>query len=609
MPQRFNKRLGKNALVSTLLKNVMPNQRFRDQHPNNYRIRRGKFIVQDYRTRDDGKKVIIVKHPDHGDDTFEILPGNCRLDRAGPPNQFFIQAPPPAQQGQQQPAVQQNVADGEQEEEVADEAVADGQINQFIPPTAAHGWAWEEFRDSMTTDWRGVAAKTDAHMLIGGLQARDMSPIHFFDAFFPYEYVRDEVIPATNNILKERDHRETTMEEMKIFLGLWTIISLNPGYNARDFFLVEPPRNRDFLWNPPYLGGIISRKRFDLIQDSIRLRNEEPPQQYRDKFWHVRKLIKAFNDKMTATFGPSWLTCLDEIMVVFFNAFAPGWMNVKRKPHPFGNEYHTIACCDTHIIFYIEIMEGKDRPSQGPDSVAEFEEKGATPGLVTRMTRTIWGSSRVVLLDSGFGYLPCLQALKGKGLYSTCVIKKHAYWPAGTEGNKLLEEMSGREVGSIRIREGVKDGCRVWIAAMADSKHTAIMANTWSTTLEKGDKRKRRVGGNLVDISYGEYQHYYYYGRHAVDDNNNNRQGVLPFEEAYQPKRWDLRQFGFVCALAMTNSHLAYNYFVRHKNGDEPWSKAEFTRELARGLVQSGGNPNEEDEDLEQVLCCLRDAA
>ena len=165
------------------------------------------------------KKVIIVKHPDHGDDTFEILPGNCCLDCAGPPNQFFIQAPPPAQQGQQQPAVQQNVAGGEQEEEVADEAVADGQINQFIPPTAAHGWAWEEFRDSMTTDWRGAAAKSDAHMLIGGLQARDMSPIHFFDAFFPYEYVCDEVIPATNNILKERDARETTMEEMKIFFG------------------------------------------------------------------------------------------------------------------------------------------------------------------------------------------------------------------------------------------------------------------------------------------------------------------------------------------------------------------------------------------------------
>ena len=220
----------------------------------------------------------------------------------------------------------------------------------------------------------------------------------------------------------------------------------------------------------------------------------------------MRGLINDFNDKMYATFGPSWLTCLDKSMVIFFNAFAPGWMNVKQKPHPFGNEYHTIACCDTHIIFFVEIVEGKDRPSTGPDSAAEFEEElGATAALVTRMTRPIWGTSRVVLLDSGFGFLPCLQALRAKGLFSTCVIKKRKYWPAGTEGDVLLSELASREVGKVRVREGSKDGCKVWVAGMADSKHIGIMANTWCTSLPKGRKRKRkrRVGGQLVEINYG----------------------------------------------------------------------------------------------------------
>ena len=76
---------------------------------------------------------------------------------------------------------------------------------------------------------------------------------------------------------------------------------------------------------------------------------------------------------MTEVFSSSWITCLDESMVVFFNAFCPGWMNVKRKPHPFGNEYHTIACCISHIIFYIEIVEGKDKPSEGPNKHIQFE--------------------------------------------------------------------------------------------------------------------------------------------------------------------------------------------------------------------------------------------
>ena len=79
---------------------------------------------------------------------------------------------------------------------------------------------------------------------------------------------------------------------------------------------------------------------------------------------------------------------------------------------------------------------------------------------------------------------------------------------------------------------------------------------------------------------------------------------MLPFEESYQTKRWDLCQFGFIVALAMTNAQLGYNYFVRHKNGEEMLSKAEFVRELAREFVQNpdgneannsgtGTNPND----------------
>ena len=143
-------------------------------------------------------------------------------------------------------------------------------------------------------------------------------------------------------------------------------------------------------------------------------------------------------------------------------------MDVKRKPHPFGNEYRTIACADIHIIFYVETVEGKDKPSEGPDSIVEYlGEWGAAPMLVMRMTKSIWGTSRVVLLDSGFGYLP----LKAKGLFGTCVIKKRAYWSSGIEGEVLLGEMAGKDVWT-------KDNCVVWIVVMADSKHTAIMANT-----------------------------------------------------------------------------------------------------------------------------------
>ena len=113
----------------------------------------------------------------------------------------------------------------------------------------------------------------------------------------------------------------------------------------------------------------------------------------------------------------------------------------------------------------------------------------------------------------------------------------------------------------------------------------SILTNNWSTTFDKGNKKIHCVGGDLVELTYGEFQHWYYFGRHAVDDNNNNRQGHLPFEEAYCSKRWDLQQLGFIIALAQTNALLAYNLFLHHKQGLPPFLKAEFQRSLARELV------------------------
>ena len=50
---------------------------------------------------------------------------------------------------------------------------------------------------------------------------------------------------------------------------------------------------------------------------------------------------------------------VDESMVVFYNKFAPGWIVVS---HSMGNEYHTTVCCQSKIIFWVELVKGKDIP-------------------------------------------------------------------------------------------------------------------------------------------------------------------------------------------------------------------------------------------------------
>jgi hypothetical protein len=77
-------------------------------------------------------------------------------------------------------------------------------------------------------------------------------------------------------------------------------------------------------------------------------------------------------------------------------------MFVPRKPWPFGNEYHTIACGVSKILYNLELVEGKDEPKEG-HGPKEFDGLGKTVRLLLRLTtRTIWGTEKEVFLDSGF---------------------------------------------------------------------------------------------------------------------------------------------------------------------------------------------------------------
>ena len=92
------------------------------------------------------------------------------------------------------------------------------------------------------------------------------------------------------------------MPEFYGWLGIWFVMQLHPGYQMRDFFSVK---NRTTFWNPSFLGYIMSGKRFEQINECIRLRNIEDNPDYRDKFFWVREMIDCFNENMEDIFSPS----------------------------------------------------------------------------------------------------------------------------------------------------------------------------------------------------------------------------------------------------------------------------------------------------------------
>ena len=51
-------------------------------------------------------------------------------------------------------------------------------------------------------------------------------------------------------------------------------------------------------------------------------------------------------------------------------------------------------------MYAIDLVEGMDHPPELGDS--EFNDLGKTGGLLLRLTRNIWGTGKIVVLDSGF---------------------------------------------------------------------------------------------------------------------------------------------------------------------------------------------------------------
>jgi Transposase IS4 len=169
-------------------------------------------------------------------------------------------------------------------------------------------------------------------------------------------YIKKVLLPKTNETLKP----VLTYGEFLRWIGLWLLMSTADGCLRREFWSIWEV---DIFKVVPFgLNLFMDRNRFEDILPSIRYIDKASTQP--DKFYEVSKLIKAWNDNMAENFQPSWISCLDESMSVWTNPHTcPGYMYVPRKPWPFGNEYHTIRCGKSTIMYAIELVEGKDSPA------------------------------------------------------------------------------------------------------------------------------------------------------------------------------------------------------------------------------------------------------
>jgi hypothetical protein len=89
-------------------------------------------------------------------------------------------------------------------------------------------------------------------------------------------------------------------------------------------------------------------------------------------------------------------------------------------------------------------VEGKDQP---PEIRKEFDEMGKTVGLLLQVTRQIWSTGKVIILDSGFCVLKGIVELMKRGVFASALIKKRRYWPKDVPGEDIKRELDDKAIG------------------------------------------------------------------------------------------------------------------------------------------------------------------
>ena len=375
----------------------------------------------------------------------------------------------------------------------------------------------------------------------GGWNPIGKSLLQIFLKLFPFKFMVDVIVTSSSQALVDKGVAKLTEGKFLCYIGLWLLIATTSGFAKKDFW---DPAPHDERKNPcPFhLGKYMSKNRFDCITRELRFTNINKPT-FVDCIWEVRQMIAAWNANMAAVFVPSWILCLDESMSIWFSMFTcPGWVFCPRKPHPFGNEYHTVCCGLSGVMTSIELVEGKDRPQE--IGAPEYEDLGGkTVGLLLRLLKNYFGSARYVVLDSGFCVLKALIELKRKGVFACALIKKRRYWPSMVPGDAFDEHFIQKEVGDTDAITGALDGIRYHLWGMKEPDHIMKMMATGGGLYTEGCKEATRTkvdGGTQMrkTFLYTKPFHLHFKYRHAVDDHNNLRHALPSLEDSWRTERW-----------------------------------------------------------------------
>ena len=580
------KSLGVGATCAVFSRYMHPAKTVSDKYPNRVHshvmdnllvIRKEKKVVNRVE-----RDVVVFRHDDFPNVELHTVLRRAKVTNEGTPNQFFAEVPshrpPPGTEeekdgtgegGERIPAHVFHLH--EQSEDIAyvrglgfevdddndpapeniprqqDTAVEGG----FVAPTA-DAWGGICPRKMLNVPNNNPSLKGVTEETVGGITYLKM-----FLIALPVTYLKETVINETN---KNLEGDPLTWGEFLRWLGLWLFMSTVAGFGRREFFSSVEINNNT---GAPYrLNCWMSMRRSEAILGALSFTKRQPPV-YKDRFWEVREMMDAFNNHMADIFKCGWVACLDESMSIWFNKWTcPGWMMVPRKPHPFGNEYHTICCGLCGWLFAMSIQEGKDAPKERRGEHGETERRhGKTCALLLRLCKSLYFSGKVVVLDSGFCVLQALVELKKLGVYAAAVIKKRRYWPKYVKGDEMDRYMANKEIGDVGVWQGVLDNIKVFYFMMKEPGFVMKLMSTYGDTATPENQESTRryykdANGEIIrrEFKYTTVFSNHFLYRHKIDDHNNDRHSVPAIEETWTTHRWPNRAFTFIISVCEINA-------------------------------------------------------
>ena len=207
-----------------------------------------------------------------------------------------------------------------------------------------------------------------------------------------------------------------------------------------------------------------------------------------------------------------------------------------------------------------------------------------------RLLETLFGTNKIVVLDSGFCVLEALIELKKRAIFAAAVIKKRRYWLKHIKGDDIKAAKSVEPLGTQSRLPGKLDNVPFDIFTSNEPDYVMMFMATYGTIFPKADQEKTKridANGSIIEFHHCEVIANHYKYRDAVDAHNAKRhdggtgQGIS-IETTWTARHWPNRVFAFILGVCEVNTYLGLRFF-RDYNKEQ----MVFRRELARALISN----------------------